>query len=127
MMVRPRLEKSDRFGLFDRGNLSQSPQYRFWYLPVDMDDGDGLPRLIGFFVRAAASEREIRDIDRFLAEDGSQFSNDAGNITVSHVDQVALKRRLDINAIDMQNARSFAMQHGAFDQVLLGCALKEDR
>ena len=71
-----------------------------------------------------ASQREVGDVDVVLAQHRSDASDHSGHIEIAQVDHVALKRRFDVNAVDLQQPRLAVGLNAAGNRVLLLAALE---
>src|SRR5579872_52347 len=74
---------------------------------VDLQDGECCGR--AFVIRTA--EREVGDVDLVLAKDGADPADDAGHVLVANREQRALQRRLDVDAVEVQQPRRVSMQN----------------
>ena len=63
----------------------------------------------GLIASAFAAEGEVGDVDALFAEDGSDLSDHAGNVEVAADKQIAFERRFDVDAVELKQARLFAM------------------
>ena len=62
--------------------------------------------------RAFAAEGEVGDVDALLAEDGADLADDAGDVEVAADEQIAFERRFDVDAVELEQARLLAVNHG---------------
>ena len=76
---------------------------------VHLHDGEGLD---GLGAGAFAAEGEVGDVDAVLAEDGSDFADDARNVEVAADQQIAFERRFDVDAVELKQARLLAVNDG---------------
>ncbi len=76
---------------------------------IDLHDGEGLD---GLGAGAFAAEGEVGDVDAVLAEDGADFADDAGDVEVAADQQVAFQRRLDVDGVELEQARLLAVNDG---------------
>ena len=90
-----------------------------------MDHGDGVSRL-SFPVGGAPAEREIGDVDLVIAQDRTNLADYAGNIAISHINQISFQRRLHVNPVKVQQSRCVPVKHSPFDQMLFACGLERD-
>ena len=80
-------------------------------LDIDLDQRQRLP--LRDALRAdGAAEREVRDVQRMLAQDGPDAADDPGNVVVAENQQGPLQRCFDIDAVVGEQARRVAVQHG---------------
>jgi hypothetical protein len=68
--------------------------------------------LTGFGAGAFAAQREVGDVDALLAEDGADAADDAGHVEVAADQQVAFERGLDVDAVELEQARLLAVNDG---------------
>src|SRR5262245_38895095 len=96
------LEEANRSGLLDGRNLAQFAKHFLRNFHFDVNDGDGPFCVRGLAVGEAASEREVGDVDLVLAENRANFADHAGDVAIPQVDEIALERSFDIDAIDVE-------------------------
>src|SRR6266851_1028139 len=78
---------------------------------VDLHHGQGLT-LRDALRTDGAAQGEVGDVDRMVAEDGSNAADDARNVVVADGDQGPGERSLDVDAIVSQQARRASMEDG---------------
>src|ERR1700730_17007772 len=61
-----------------------------------------------------------------VAENRAEFADDAGDVTVADIDQVALKRSFNVDAVHLQQTRSAPPQHSTLHQMLFARTLEEN-
>src|SRR5580692_1261491 len=111
-LLRPWRGKANRLGQQDGLDPSQRVQRRFGHVAVHLHHGNGRRF-------RTAPQREVGDVDVVLTEHSSDTSDHAGHIEVAQVNHVALKRSLDMNAVDLQQARLAAVLHTAGHRILV--------
>ena len=75
---------------------------------VHLHDGQSFH---GLGAGALAAQREVGDVDALLAEDGADFADDAGDVEIAADEQVAFQRGLDVDGIELEQARLLAVNH----------------
>src|SRR5438132_10365719 len=127
------LKKPYRLSLLDCRNLSQGGQNLVRYLSIHVNDGNRLARFTAFSctrgrrsVSHLPTQRKVGNIDLVLTQNCTHTPNDARNVPISHVDQIALQRRFHVNVINGQDSGSMAMQNCALDQVLLAAGFQKN-
>ncbi len=66
----------------------------------------------GFAPAPLAAQREVGDVHALLAQDGSDLPDHARHIEVAADQQIAFERRLNIDAVELQQPRLLAVNHG---------------
>src|SRR6185295_8195229 len=108
--------KSQRLGLhhaLEPGDLGG--EFRRQWL-VDLDKRDRRA------ARLVAAEMEGRDVDLVLAQQGAEPADEAWLVVVGDVKHVRRELCLDLDSLDLDDARMLAAEQGAGDRagVLLG-------
>src|SRR5581483_1213897 len=89
-----------------------------------MDNGNRFLRLA---IGGTAAEGKIRDIDFVRAKNGADLPDDARDIAVAQVNEIALERRLDVNAVDIEQTRRAFMKHRACHKMLFAAGTQKQR
>src|SRR6476660_917701 len=111
------LKQPDRLGLLHRRHSSQFSQ-NFWrHFSIHVHHRYRFPRSTGLGVADPAAQREVGNIDLVLAQNRAYFSDHAGNVAVTQVNEVALEGSFHVNPIHMQQSRPVLVQDGALYQV----------
>src|SRR5438445_9536725 len=108
--------------LLDRGNAAQFAHYHVGHTAVDVHHGNSLSRNARLRFATTPAQGKVGDIDAMLSENCAHLSDNAGYVLIPHVDEVPLERRLNVNAVDVQQAWRVFPQYRAFDDVF--CLLR---
>ena len=90
---------------------------------VDLHDRESFD---GLFSATFAAEGEVGDVDALLAENRSDLADNSGNVEVAAHEEISLKRRFDIDAVELKQTRLLAVNHGGGVMAVAGCRVQSD-
>src|SRR5262249_16729868 len=89
-----------RLGLAPLCQFAHLVQHRVGNRPVDLDQRDGV------LARGRAAESEGRDVDPVVAQRGAEVADHPRLVLVGDIEHVGAKLRIDIDALDLHQARA---------------------
>src|SRR5690242_5701084 len=99
------LFKANCFGLMHGWDATELADNGLGNGTVNLYDRNGFARAAGLRFFAAATQREVGNVDAVLAKNGPNFADHAGDVLVAHVNQVLLEGSFDIDAVDVKQTR----------------------
>ncbi len=94
------------------GDITERDENGVGHVTIEADQGDGFGGTLDF----ATAEGEGGDIYAEAAKNCADLADDAGNVAVAKKEHGAVQRRLELDAVQAQDAREGVVKDGAFDR-----------